>query len=34
MWAYLSWEVDLVGQIERDGTARFEVYPEGGNTMV
>ena len=34
MRAYLSWEVDLVGQIERDGTARFEVYPEGGNTMV
>ena len=24
---YLAWEIDLVGQIERDGTARFRAYP-------
>jgi hypothetical protein len=24
---YLSWEVDLVGQIERDGDARFRKFP-------
>ena len=29
MRAYLTWEVDLVGQIERDGTARFKVFAEG-----
>jgi rhodanese-related sulfurtransferase len=27
MEAYLTWEVDLVGQIERDGTAQFKVFP-------
>ena len=26
MQAYLDWEVDLVGQIERDGTARFQRF--------
>ena len=26
MQAYLTWEVDLVGQIERDGTADFKVF--------
>ena len=26
MEAYLTWEVDLVGQIERDGTAQFKAY--------
>ena len=25
---YLSWEVDLVRQIERDGDARFRVFPK------
>ena len=24
---YLAWEIDLVDQIERDGTARFGTYP-------
>jgi rhodanese-related sulfurtransferase len=24
---YLAWEIDLVDQIERDGTARFRAYP-------
>jgi len=28
MKEYLSWEVDLVGQIERDGTAGFRRFPE------
>jgi rhodanese-related sulfurtransferase len=28
MKAYLSWEVDLVAQIERDGDARFRHFPE------
>ncbi len=28
MQAYLTWEVDLVGQIARDGTAQFEVYAD------
>ncbi|WP_374444453.1 rhodanese-like domain-containing protein [Stella sp.] len=27
MHQYLTWEVDLVGQIERDGDARFRVVP-------
>ena len=26
MQAYLDWEVDLVGQVERDGTARFQRF--------
>jgi len=26
MREYLTWEVDLVGQIERDGTARFRSF--------
>lgn len=25
MHQYLTWEVDLVGQLERDGDARFRV---------
>ena len=29
MRAYLAWEVDLVGQIERDGTTQFKVFPGG-----
>ena len=28
MQAYLTWEVDLVGQIERDGTADFKAFPD------
>jgi rhodanese-related sulfurtransferase len=28
MKEYLSWEVDLVGQIKRDGDARFRFFPE------
>ena len=28
MEAYLTWEVDLVGQIERDGTAQFKAFPQ------
>jgi len=28
MKQYLSWEVNLVQQIERDGTTNFKVYPE------
>ena len=24
---YLAWEIDLVDQIERDGSARFRAYP-------
>lgn len=28
MKQYLSWEVDLVGQIERDGTSTFRAFPE------
>ena len=28
MKQYLSWEVDLVGQIERDGTTSFRTFPE------
>ena len=26
MQQYLTWEVDLVGQIERDGTTEFKVF--------
>ena len=29
MQQYLTWEVDLVGQVERDGDARFRVVPPG-----
>ncbi len=28
MEAYLTWEVDLVGQIERDGTTQFKAFPQ------
>ena len=28
MNAYLSWEVDLVDQIDRDGTADFQLFPQ------
>jgi hypothetical protein len=28
MKEYLSWEVDLVEQIKRDGDARFRHFPE------
>jgi hypothetical protein len=27
MKEYLSWEVDLVGQVERDGDTRFKIGP-------
>jgi len=30
MKAYLSWEVDLTKQIERDGTARFRDFSRAG----
>jgi rhodanese-related sulfurtransferase len=26
---YLGWEIDLIGQIERDGTTRFRTFPAG-----
>ena len=32
MKEYLSWEVDLVGQIERDGDARFKINSGAGPT--
>ena len=32
MEKYLSWEVDLIGQIERDGTARFLDFGDSGDS--
>jgi hypothetical protein len=30
MQEYLAWELDLVRQLEEDGTARFKVVPPEG----
>ena len=30
MHAYLSWEIDLVNEIKRDGTVRFGAEPQRG----